>query len=283
ELAHQVVKKLYGLGNKKNDHKQIGRRLRRVEWAKCALGRRGIHTKQCRQQAVINKGDSITTHYHIGKSSKNRYDLKSYTHSGDPVAKVNNFILCFSLCSVLCFQVMQREFDGDTHETFTDDDRKYIRLKDRKLVELQTLRVNYTTYDVRRDQDSINPRNHADVMVLSPEDEPGAHPYWYARVLYIFRVQVISTHPLASTVHTGPREMELLWVRWLGVEPGYCSGDRYARLPKVGFVDEADPFAFGFLDPAHIIWGCHLMPSFSDGRTSDLLQISEPTVAQKKR
>lgn len=286
---------MYGLGNKKNDHKQIGRRLRRVEWAKRAFDRRGIHTKRRRQQAVINKGDSITTHYHIGKSSKNRYDLKSYTHSGDPAAKVNNLILCFSLCSVLCFQdfwpklqdhllgrLMQREFDGDTHETFTDDDRKYIRLKDRKLVELQTLRVNYTTYDVRRDQDSINPRNHADVMVLSPEDEPGAHPYWYARVLRIFRVQVISTHPLASTAHTGPREMELLWVRWLGVEPGYRSGDRYARLPKVGFVDEADPFAFGFLDPAHIIRGCHLMPSFSDGRTSDLLQTSEPTVARKK-
>ncbi|KAJ3919458.1 hypothetical protein F5877DRAFT_40143, partial [Lentinula edodes] len=270
ELAHRVVKKLYGLGNKKHDPRQIGRRLRRVEWAKRAFDRRGIHTKRRRQQAVASKDDSITTHYHIGKSNKKRLDLKTYTHSGDPAAKDH-----------ILGRLMQREFDGDTHETFTDDDRKHIRIKDRKLVELQTLRVNYTTYDVRRDQDTINPRNHADVMMLSPEDEPGAHPYWYARVLRIFRVQVISTHPLASTVLSGPQEMEILWVRWLGVEPGHHSGFQRGRLPKVGFVDEADPFAFGFLAPAHIIRGCHLMPSFSDGRTAGLLQTSEPTVARK--
>ncbi|KAJ3963710.1 hypothetical protein EV361DRAFT_943355 [Lentinula raphanica] len=118
-------------------------------------------------------------------------------------------------------------------------------------------------------------------MVLSPEEDEGAHPYWYARVLRIFRLQVISTHPCASTIHSGPREMEVLWVRWLGIEPGHRSGPRHARLPKVGFVDETDPFAFGFLDPDHVIRGCHLMPSFSDGRTTDLLRTTDPTVARK--
>ncbi|KAJ3804874.1 hypothetical protein F5876DRAFT_82487 [Lentinula aff. lateritia] len=277
ELAHRVVKKLYGIGNKKHDPRQIGRRLRRVEWAKRAFDRRGIHTKRRRQQAVASKDDSITTHYHIGKSNKKRLDLKTYTHSGDPAAKG----FWTKLQDHILGRLMQHEFNGDTHETFTDDDRKHIRIKDRKLVELQTLRVNYTTYDIRRDQDTINPRNHADVMMLSPEDEPGAHPYWYARVLRIFRVQVISSHPLASTVLSGPQEMEILWVRWLGVEPGYHSGFQCGRLPKVGFVDEADLFAFGFLAPAHIIRGCHLMPSFSDGRTAGLLQTSEPTAARK--
>ena len=29
------------------------------------------------------------------------------------------------------------------------------------------MRINYTTYDGRRDQDSINPDNHADVMMLA--------------------------------------------------------------------------------------------------------------------
>ncbi|KAJ3752587.1 hypothetical protein EV360DRAFT_54941, partial [Lentinula raphanica] len=65
-------------------------------------------------------------------------------------------------------RLMERDFDGDTHDTFTDEDRQHIHIRDRKVVELQTLRVNYTTYDVRRDQDTINPRSHADVMVLSP-------------------------------------------------------------------------------------------------------------------
>ncbi|KDR65796.1 hypothetical protein GALMADRAFT_1362616 [Galerina marginata CBS 339.88] len=35
------------------------------------------------------------------------------------------------------------------------------------------LRVDYITYDVRRSQDSINPRTHSDVTTLSREDDPG--------------------------------------------------------------------------------------------------------------
>lgn len=176
---------------------------------------------------------------------------------------------------------MSHEFDGDTHESFTDEDRRHIRLKDSRFTSLKTLRVNYTTYDVRRDQDSINPDSHADVMMLSPESLPDEHPYWYARVLGIYQATVVSTHPKASTLHTGPVVMEFLWVRWMGVDPDHASGPKRARLPKVGFVDESDPYAFGFLDPVHIIRGCHLIPSFSDGRTSDLLKTTLATAARK--
>lgn len=57
------------------------------------------------------------------------------------------------------------------------------------------LRVNYTTYDMRRAQDSLNPRvpGHADIMVLSPENEDennDPHPYWYARIIGIFHAHV---------------------------------------------------------------------------------------------
>ena len=46
------------------------------------------------------------------------------------------------------------------------------------------MRVNYTTYDMRRDQDSLNPRTQADVMLLAHEDltARNSHPYWYARM-----------------------------------------------------------------------------------------------------
>ena len=50
----------------------------------------------------------------------------------------------------------------------------------------QVMRVNYTSYDMRREQDTINPRNHADVLLLSPSHE--SHPYLYARVIHIFHV-----------------------------------------------------------------------------------------------
>ena len=66
--------------------------------------------------------------------------------------------------------------------------------------------------------------------------------------------------------------MEVLWVRWLGVVPGYKWGFSQARLPKVGFVPDNNDNAFGFLDPSLVIRGCHLIPSFSNGRTDTLLR-----------
>ena len=50
--------------------------------------------------------------------------------------------------------------------------------------------MNYTTYDLWREQDSVTLRTHPDVMVLSQETDEQRHPYWYARVLHIFQVNV---------------------------------------------------------------------------------------------
>lgn len=108
-------------------------------------------------------------------------------------------------------------------------------------------------------------------MVCSPETGDGAQPFWYARVIGVFHAMVSSTHPGIKDQST--QHMEFLWVRWFGVEPGYQSGFRHARLPKLGFVESSDDFAFSFLDPAHVIRGCHLIPAFAAGRTFDLLPI----------
>ena len=74
--------------------------------------------------------------------------------------------------------------------------------------------------------------------------------------------------------------MEFLWVQWFGIEPGYRSSSKVAHLPKVGFVEEADEDAFGFLDPDLIIRGSHLIPDFNSGQTQDLMPYDGPTVAQ---
>lgn len=106
-------------------------------------------------------------------------------------------------------------------------------------------------------------------MVNSCETVPGAHPYWYAQVLGIFHARVLHIGPNAR--NRSPQHMELLWVRWLGVEPEYQYGAKKARLPKVGFVPDSDPSAFGFLDPSLVVRSCHLIPAFIDGRTDELL------------
>ena len=58
-------------------------------------------------------------------------------------------------------------------------------------------RFNYTTYDIRRSQDVINPgTSHHDIMLLANTDESNSnskHPFLYARVLGIYHVNVIYT------------------------------------------------------------------------------------------
>src|SRR5262245_22695215 len=66
-------------------------------------------------------------------------------------------------------------------------------------------------------------------------------------------------------------------VRWFSIVPGYRYGPKIARLPKVGFMHSTDDSAFGFLDPSLVIRGCHLIPAFADGRTSELLP--SPSIA----
>lgn len=98
-------------------------------------------------------------------------------------------------------------------------------------------------------------------MVLSGETKP-SHPYWYARVLGIYHTEVIFNQGGKSM----KRRVEFLWVRWLAVVQGHKSGMEYARLPKIAFVEESDPDAFGFLDPGQVIRGAHVIPAFASGR-----------------
>ena len=124
----------------------------------------------------------------------------------------------------------------------------------------------------------MNPRFSCDVMVVSPETQHGAHPFWYARVLGVFHTDILHVGPFSR--NRSIQRMEFLWVRWFGVEPGYISGSRMARLPKIGFVPDTDGSAFGFLDPSHVLRGCHLVPAFSQGRTPELLRTTSLTAAR---
>jgi hypothetical protein len=175
-------------------------------------------------------------------------------------------------------RLLDRPFDGEEESTFSDMERNSVRIINDRLYSSKVLRINYTTYDLRRDQDSMNPRTHCDVVVLSTETAPNAHPYWYARVLGVFHAKVLHTGP-AGRNHS-VQHMEFLWVRWFGIEPGYKSGSHVAWLPKIGFIPDSDEGAFGFLDPSLVLRGCHLVPVFAARRTSSLLNTSKPTAAQ---
>ena len=131
----------------------------------------------------------------------------------------------------------------------TGEERNFVWILNNRIYSSKVLHVNYTTYDVRWGQDSMNPRLHCDVMVLSWDEE---HPFWYARVLGVFHVQVLHVGPDAR--NRSVQHMEFLWVHWFGVEPWYKWGSRGARLPKISFVPDSDELAFGFLDPSLVLW-----------------------------
>jgi hypothetical protein len=150
---------------------------------------------------------------------------------------------------------------------FTDEEHNSVIIPNNTLYTVQTMQVHYTTYDLRREYDTINAQTHADVMVISGETMP-SHPYWYARVLGIYHVQTW----LNDGSQPVKQHLQLLWVRWLTPLQNHKSGTKHARLPKVAFVEESDADSFGFLDPGQVIRGVHLIPVFASGQGTSSLR-----------
>ena len=223
-------------------------------------------------------------HYHIAKSSRVSDDLTAWltARGDDPVLEVCLLLVSSDVYSKSFIAFVQNfiprlkdhliarlrglEYDGDEHD-FSDADRDSVLITDNKIYEHRILRVNYTTYDLRREQDTINPSTRADIMVLSHEDER-THPYWYARVLGIFHVNVEYCENQAS-LFSRQKRMDFLFVRWFrrDVAP---AGWAAKRLQRLEFFDADSPAsdAFGFLNPDSVVRGVHLIPAFAFGTTA---------------
>ncbi|KAG2342173.1 hypothetical protein BDR05DRAFT_976596 [Suillus weaverae] len=177
------------------------------------------------------------SHYHISTST--RYHVNIYKwlrqHESDPTLNVNHLLSC----------LRGLEYDRDERE-FTSAEHSTVILVHEKIFRHKVLQVNYTTYDLRRDQDSLNPWTNADIMLLAHEDDGDGHPY--------------CEHLKSSE----PQQMDFLW------HP-YTAGWEVKRLECIGFIPSDDPGAFGFLDPQQVIRGIHLIPAFDYGHTDALL------------
>jgi len=155
---------------------------------------------------------------------------------------------------------------------FTDQDRRQLVIYNNRIFCHKTLRINFTTYDCRRDQDVINTSTRSDVMVLADQDaDPESiHPYWYGRVIGIFHALV---RRMSGTM--AYERMDFLWVRWYGLEPHVRWGFKARRLLKIGFFNsDTDADTFGFVNPCDVIRAVHLIPAFNLGKTSRLLSHS---------
>lgn len=120
-----------------------------------------------------------------------------------------------------------------------------------KLYRHKVVRVNYTTYDIRRAQDSLNPWTHADFMVLAHKDGDDAFPYWFGRIIEVFHADIVHTGVASKSIE--PQQMDFLWVRWFGRDLSHKSGFKAKCLHRLGFLPDDQPGAFAFLDPQEII------------------------------
>lgn len=151
----------------------------------------------------------------------------------------------------------------------------------------KTVKFNYTTYDVRRNQDVINPtKSSNNIMMLAKSDLADAsnrHPFLYGRVLGVFHVNVVCHGPGISD--NEPRRFDVLWVRRYdleveedttrGVRRSARSGPRPVEktkqslnLDRLSFRSWDTEDAIGFVDPAQVIRGCHIIPAFAAGKRS---------------
>ena len=144
------------------------------------------------------------------------------------------------------------------------------------------LQENYMSYNMRREKDMIKPASCPDIMVLSCEDGHDAHPFWYTHVVKIFHLIVCHHCGSAHEVeHTSmePQHMDVLWVRWFGLDTNTRGGWSKKCLQGISFIPWDEPTLFGFLDPAQVVRGIHLIPNFTWGQTDSRLPPSSICLA----
>lgn len=142
--------------------------------------------------------------------------------------------------------------------SFTDSERMKLSIKNNVAYWHQTMRINYTTYDIRREQCLLNPKKQTDIMVYSSSPDSKL-PYSFARVEGILRVKVIYN----GTSPPLEKEMTVLWVRWYCISNEDEMGWENRRLPRVEFMKENEDWpAYGFVDPDDVIRAVHLIPDY---------------------
>jgi hypothetical protein len=135
----------------------------------------------------------------------------------------------------------------------------------------KTIHINFTSYDVLRQQEVLNPNTPRRFIMLPTEitqDSHSDHPFLYAKILGIYHAKVVYRG-------SSPRRMEFIHVRWLYYDYEHPGGWDSCRLDRLSYetchTDEDIRDSFDFVDPADIVRASHLIPDFGSQTSSDLL------------
>jgi hypothetical protein len=144
-----------------------------------------------------------------------------------------------------------------------DCDPKSVLFLHDRIYQYNLLRINYTTYDVRRSQDVLNSNtSHCNIMVLDEAADDNDSDY--GRVLGTYHVNVVYVG--LGMRDRQPRRMEFLWVRWYNNNTVVRNGWDAQKLNRIRFPPIAVGDSFDFIDPSAVLRSCHVIPVFSRGR-----------------
>ncbi len=176
------------------------------------------------------------------------------------------------------FQRLEALAGRPTTRDPTPDERINTRIDKGCLYLHKIMRVNFTSYDMRRGQDSINPRTHPNIMMLAP---PGSdHPYQYARVVSTFHVNAYRLDPNEPIVPE-PELLHVLWVRWYDLDHTLPGGFNHFRPHRLKLADLGEE-PFGFIAPEQVLRGIHIVPAERFGR-SEQRSLPYRTLMQESR
>ncbi|CAE6398632.1 unnamed protein product [Rhizoctonia solani] len=209
--------------------------------------------------------------YSIGQTERSQDTIPNFTmwvknQQNDPAMKF--FIP--QLKRYLLAQIL-----GSTqHSNYTEPELVYLQIHEGRLHRHKTLRINYTSYDILRQQDSLNSStSHCYALLATnfdqePDSEEATHPYIYAKIIGVYH---------ANVVYRGrrPKRIDFVHVRWLYYDYDSPGGWDHGRLDRVSYqecqTDQDVLDSFDFVHPSDIIRATHLIPGFVDGTTTAYL------------
>ncbi|KAI0666052.1 hypothetical protein C8Q78DRAFT_985227 [Trametes maxima] len=203
-------------------------------------------------------------HYKISQEQRYHEDIYGFVYDNEDDPIVENFIP--NLHAHILARLLFKDAAPPSDFAPSRADLAALRISNNRLYKHKRMLVNYTSYDMRRKQDTINPLSHPDILLLTP---PGStHPYLYARVLSIFHVNVSFTRLSSDSEETST--LHILFVRWFNLDDSIPWGFDSCRLPRLQFASLNDE-PFGFISPEQVLRGVHLIPAFAHGRSNAAL------------
>ncbi|RXW12496.1 hypothetical protein EST38_g13358, partial [Candolleomyces aberdarensis] len=290
EFMHRYPKRWYQRTSKKNVRKEIARHERKV--ARIRRIRQKINEakkkqgKDMEEQKAAAKNPDI--HHYIGTSQNCPVSLIDLSRGNaddtpglDPLGKGFVQNLREHLLPRVGAALFDRQALAGSPSTGEAGsirpqpslDSSWIHFKDYRMFSHKIMRVKYTTYEVRRDEDVIHINSDGcNIMVHNPEhdDNPHAHPFLYARVLGIYHAHVSYAGEFAiGTWDLRPVRLEFLWVRWYKLQDSELEGRTRTPLDRLTFPPVTSPNAASFIDPNTVLRAAHIIPRFCLGRVHE--------------